>query len=68
LAVSPASLRGWRRRRLTPSPYISHYISPTRNLFKIELAAIVNKRHCVIADACWTRMLCNRKLEMITVQ
>jgi len=29
LAVSPASLRGWRRRRLTPSPYISHYIYPT---------------------------------------
>ena len=26
---NPASLRGWRRRRLTPSPYISHYISPT---------------------------------------
>ena len=31
LAVSPASLRGWRRRRLTPSPYISHYIYPTNN-------------------------------------
>ena len=30
LAVSPASLRGWRRRRLTPSPYISHYLLPTR--------------------------------------
>jgi len=29
LAVSPASLRGWRRRTLTPSPYISHYIYPT---------------------------------------
>ena len=28
LAVSPASLRGWRRRRLTPSPYIFHYILP----------------------------------------
>ena len=28
LAVSPASLRGWRRRRLTPS----HYIYPTCRL------------------------------------
>ena len=28
-AVSPASLRGWRRRRLTPShPYIFHHILP----------------------------------------
>ena len=34
LAVSPASLRGWRRRRLTPSPYISHYIFPTYPLLR----------------------------------
>ena len=36
LAVSPASLRGWRRRRLTPSPYIFHYILPHTYLQSIN--------------------------------
>ena len=39
LAVSPASLRGWRRRRLKPSPYISHNLLP-HTAYRITLMTL----------------------------
>ena len=51
LAVSPASLRGWRRRRLTPSPYISHYISPTDGYIGLTVFDR-NEGVCIYEYAC----------------
>jgi len=51
LAVSPASLRGWHRRRLTPSPYILHYILP--HTCRIPHSVSVSAFHLYSLSLAW---------------